>query len=47
MNLVIFQAEVNRYNISHMQLILPFYADAEETLQVFRLWSEDVHIVRI
>ena len=30
-----------------MQLLLQFYANSFETLQVFRSWSEDVHIVWI
>ena len=30
-----------------MLLLLQFHADTFETLQVFRLWSEDVHIVWI
>ena len=29
------------------QLLLQFYADSFETLLIFRLWSEDVHITRI
>ena len=28
-----------------MQLLLQYYADSFETLQVLRSWSEDVHIV--
>ena len=30
-----------------MQLLLQFYFDSFETLQVFRSWSEDVHIIRL
>ena len=30
-----------------MHLLLQFNSDSFETLQVFRLWSEDVHIVWI
>ena len=30
-----------------MQLLLQFYSDSFENLQVFRTWSEDVHIVWI
>ena len=30
-----------------MQLLLQFYSDSFETFQVFRSWSEDVHIVWI
>ena len=31
----------------HMHLLLQFYGDSFETLHVFRLWSEDVHIILI
>ena len=30
-----------------MHLLLQFYADSFETIQVFRSWFEDVHIVWI
>ena len=30
-----------------MQLVLQFYAASFETLQLFRPWSEDVHIIWI
>ena len=29
----------------YMQLLLQFYANSFDTLQVFRSWSEDMHIV--
>ena len=29
------------------QLLLQFYADSFETLQMFLSWSEDMHVVRI
>ena len=43
----LFSTEVNRYYIGIlcMQLLLQFYAVPFETLQVFRSWSEDVHII--
>ena len=48
MNLVvIFPAVMHILGIFCMQLLLQFYADSFETLQVYRQWSEDVHIVWI
>ena len=45
MNLVIFPSQ-NEWILGILctQLLLQFYADSFETLQVFSSWSEDVHI---
>ena len=42
-------AKMNRYlvYIMCMYLLLQFYADSFETLQVLRSWAKDVHIVWI
>ena len=46
MNLVIFSVQSERIlSILCMQLLLPFYSDSFETLQVVTAWSEDMHIV--
>ena len=44
---VIFEGKLNIKGILCWQLLLQFYADSFETLQVFRSWSEDVHLVSI
>ena len=42
LNLVIFSTKVNRYLLGH--LLLQFYADSCETLQVVRSYSEDMQL---
>ena len=45
MDSVVFLTEVNRYYVScTMQLLLEIYTNSFETIQVFRPWSENVHI---
>ena len=47
LKIVIFEGKLNIKGILCWQLLLQFYADSFETLQVFRSWSEDVHLVSI
>ena len=46
MNIVIFVAKMKILGMC-MHLLLQFYADSFDTLQVFRSWAEDVHILWI